>query len=258
MENTSSEPKKFKITGDGSHTLYSEQFNQHYHNLNGAVAESIHIFFKANGLEDALGQREKINILEIGFGTGLNLLLLADQYLSSNAKAKIRYHSIEGFPVTGDTASSLNYAEHLQHPDVAKKLSPIIDSLEKGPNNFEIIPGIESTIFYGLFEKYHPGDLRFDFIFHDAFSPEVNPELWTGNVFMKLLQWSHPESMLSTYCAASKAKGAMAWAGWNVAKAPGALGKREMTVASPTAEPLSHLKRVNEDRLAKRYKEGDF
>ncbi len=258
MNNTTANHQELKITGDGSHTLYSERFNQHYHNPNGAIAESLHVFFEANGLNEDLTQREEINILEIGFGTGLNMLLLADQYLASEANAKIRYHSIEGFPITGETASSLNYLQHLQHPDLGKQLPPIFNSLQKGTNRIEIIPRIEASIFYGLFENYQPGDLQFNFIFHDAFSPEVNPELWTGNVFKKLLQWSNPEAIFTTYCAASKAKGAMAWAGWKVAKAPGALCKREMTVASPSAGPLSHLKRVNEERLARRYAEGDF
>ena len=51
---------------------------------------------------------------------------------------------------------------------------------------------------------------------------------------------------------------ALAKSGWFVAKAPGALGKREMTVASLEKKKISHLKRINEPRLIERYDRGDF
>lgn len=247
-----------KTTDDGSHTLYSERFSQHYHNPNGAVAESRHVFFEQSGLIEALQSDRHLNILEIGFGTGLNLLLLMDYVLQFDSKMEITFHSIEAWPISPETAASLNYGKHLQHAQLTDKLLEIFDSLEKGMNTLQLLPNLEVRIFYGLFDDYNPDNLQTDFIFHDAFSPGVNPDLWTGTVFKKLHAWSHHEAILTTYCAASKAKGAMAWAGWKVAKAPGALGKREMTVASPSAGPLEHLKRVNEERLARRYKEGDF
>jgi tRNA U34 5-methylaminomethyl-2-thiouridine-forming methyltransferase MnmC len=75
---------------------------------------------------------------------------------------------------------------------------------------------------------------------------------------MRLKKYSNPNAMLTTYCAASRARGAMAWAGWHVARAPGALGKREMTIASLNPDGLKEFKRVNEERLAKRYVRDDF
>ena len=247
-----------KETNDGSHTLYSDRFRQHYHNPNGAVAESKHVFFQQNGLMEALVQPRSVNILEIGFGTGLNLLLLMDEYSKNEASTSIRYHSIEAFPISPQKAASLNYSEHLNNTELAQKIPPLFENLQKGLNRFNPLPNIEVAIFFGLFDDYSPDDLKFDFIFHDAFSPAVNPELWTGKVFLKLHQWSKPTAKLATYCAASKARGAMAWADWKVARATGALGKREMTIASPTQQPLKHLKRINEERLARRYEEGDF
>ena len=50
----------------------------------------------------------------------------------------------------------------------------------------------------------------------------------------------------------------MAKASWFVAKTKGALGKREMTVASLNEKKLIHLKRVNELRLIERFDNGDF
>ena len=63
---------KIIITNDGSHSIYSSKFKESYHSLNGSISESQHVFIK-NGLKTV--HKENINILEIGFGTGLNVLL---------------------------------------------------------------------------------------------------------------------------------------------------------------------------------------
>lgn len=246
------------LTRDGSHTLYSPRFQQHYHNPNGAAAESRHVFFETSGLAGALASAEQLHILEIGLGTGLNLLLLMDQYLTAGSSARITYHSIEAFPITGKLAASFNYEEHIRHPELTGKLADLFDSLEPGLNHLDLMPGVQAYIFHGFFEDWQPEEVRADYIFHDAFSPGVNQELWTGDAFKKLKECSSSEVILTTYCAASKARGAMAWAGWYVARARGALGKREMTVASLSADKLEGFKRVNEQRLARRYRQGDF
>lgn len=256
-------PPSVSPTDDGSHTLYSTQFDQHYHNPNGAVAESRHVFFEVNGLLDTLksGNATPIDLLEIGFGTGLNLLLLLDAVRKHAPAAPIRYHTVEAWPIAPDTARQLNYSEHLELPEHQSRdlLSGLFEQLrDEGSLSRQLDGGVQLHVFKGLFEAYDPAGQQYDFIFHDAFSPRVNPELWTGNVFRKLIGWSRPEARLSTYCAASKARGAMAWAGWKVARAPGALGKREMTLASPAPDRLASFKRVNEERLARRYEQDDF
>jgi tRNA U34 5-methylaminomethyl-2-thiouridine-forming methyltransferase MnmC len=246
-------------TRDGSHTVYSSRFDQHYHNPNGAVAESRYVFFEQTGLPDTLNQQQKeITILEIGFGTGLNLMLLLDYYLSSQSKAHIQYYTIEAFPLKTEIAQQFNYENHLIHPEIARKVIALFDDLEEGYNHFTLLDNINVHLFNGFFSDFNPDPVGADYIFHDAFSPDTNPDLWTGEVFKTLARHSHPNAILSTYCAASKVQGAMAWAGWKVAKTQGALGKREMIVASLNEEPIAHLERVNEKRLVRRYEEEDF
>jgi tRNA U34 5-methylaminomethyl-2-thiouridine-forming methyltransferase MnmC len=258
MQPTPPQNPSLKITDDGSHTLYSPRFSQHYHSTKGAVNESRHIFFEQNGLKKALAERSRINILEVGFGSGLNLLLLMDYCLNIETAAQVQYYSIEAYPIPVRTADAMNYDEYVDYPGLAQKLPAIFSQLKSGMNTFSIGDNINLSLFYGLFDAYEPDDLTFDFIFHDAFSPEANPALWSAFVFEKLLAYSNPLAVLTTYCAATKARGAMARAGWYIAQAPGAHGKREMTIASPSAQPLAHLKRLNEKRLAQRYEEGDF
>lgn len=253
-------PKRI-ATGDGSYTLFSPRFNQHYHNPNGAVAESRYLFLEKNGLLDTLslsGPGRPLTVLETGFGTGLNFLLLLDEYIRQAPPPDIDYHSVEAFPLDGATARRLNFGDYLHDPDLAKLLPGIFESAEPGMNRLEPVEGFRLHLFIGPFNAFDPGPLSADFLFHDPFSPGVNGELWTREVFIRLAGWSCPDAILSTYCAATKARGAMASAGWRVAREKGALGKREMTLASLNPEKLTHLKRVNEEILARRYREGDF
>ncbi|WP_421773909.1 tRNA (5-methylaminomethyl-2-thiouridine)(34)-methyltransferase MnmD [Gracilimonas sp.] len=247
-------------TKDGSSTLYSDTFEQFYHNPNGAASESLHVFFETPGLISCLDKADSLTVLEIGFGTGLNFLLLLDILKQKELDIPVNFWSVEAFPVDRSTASEFNFKEHLNHPELNDMLPDIFSELKPGLNEIHPLPNlnVQLNLFYGKFEDFTPGNLQADFIFHDPFSPEVNEELWTDETFKKLAIYSAKDTMLATYCAASKARGAMCASGWKVARSKGALGKREMTVASLSPEMLKNFKRVNEARLAERYLTGDF
>lgn len=247
-------------TKDGSSTLYSQEYDQYYHNPNGAASESLYVFFERSGLFDELENRDEVTILEIGFGTGLNLLLLADHLAKNKLDTHVKFYSVEAFPITPQVAGKLEIGAHISNPEFIASLSEIFSSLNPGMNRFNPFEdlNIDLNLFKGFFNDFSENVLSTDYIFHDAFSPEVNEELWTDSVFRKLADLSHSETLLTTYCAASKARAAMCAAGWYVAKTRGALGKREMTIASRSEDKLSNFKRVNEQRLADRYQKGDF
>lgn len=255
-----SERPDHHITKDGSSTLYSNTYNQYFHNPNGSVSESKYVFFETPKVPKALAQNEKVTILETGFGTGLNFLLLLDYYLSGNCTSKVELHSVEAFPISTDEANKLNYASFSKFTELEPVLKNIFTDLKKGMNIIKPLPDVDVTLFLfiGKFEDYVSEGVQADFFFHDAFSPEVNKELWTPETFQKLKSSANTEAVLSTYCAASKARAAMAVAGWKLAKAKGALGKREMTIASLSENNLTSYKRINEKRLIERFNNGDF
>ncbi len=253
-------PKKpvVSVTGDGSTTLYSPKFDQHYHNPNGAVSESRIVFFETSGLVNTLSETGHFNIFEMGFGTGLNLILLKDYIERESRQINIDFYSVEAFPVDEETAENLEFGDQLSRHNPNRLLQPIFSGLTPGLNRFEITENLTLHLFIGTFDRMPDPKQKIDYLFHDPFSPDVNAELWTPAVFRRLHRFSSPKGVLTTYSAASKARAAMAVAGWKVARAPGALGKREMTIASPDKERLGGFKRVNEERLSVRYHQGDF
>ena len=222
------------ITKDGSSTLYSKKYDQYYHNPNGSVSESKYLFFETPNVVQVLRENKLVTFFETGFGTGLNFLLLLDYYLSNECKSEVHFYSVEAFPVSANLKEGMNVIKPLDEVDITLHL------------------------FIGKFENFKAEKIQADFVFHDAFSPEVNEELWTVSTFEKLKSMAKSDAVLSTYCAASKARAAMAVAGWKLAKAKGALGKREMTLTSLSDEKLTEFKRLNEERLIERFKAGDF
>lgn len=248
-------------TGDGSTTLYSPLFDQHYHNPNGAVAESRHVYFETPGIPDAVSDKSGISILEVGFGTGLNLILLLDYLHKAGLQYPVFFQSIEAFPLDIKTASHLHFGDEIKYLQPGRILTDIFSDLKKGHNRISVSNSVTLDLFIGFFDDmtiFNSPVRQFDFILHDPFSPDVNPDLWTPGVFKKLASAGSDNAVLATYCAASSARAAMAVAGWKVARAPGALGKREMTVASLNPEKLTSFKRVNEKRLIERYHKEDF
>jgi tRNA U34 5-methylaminomethyl-2-thiouridine-forming methyltransferase MnmC len=249
------------VTRDGSHSMYSEQFRQFYHNPNGAYSESLHVFFEQSGLSEKLKNNEAISVFETGFGTGLNALILADLAESFNSSSEICFESVEAWPISASQASELNYSRFCRHAEINTQLPEVFRVLEDNACYSKRTGRIRLTVHKCFFDDLSDEKLlhpKYTHIFHDPFSPEVNRELWMPEVFSKLRTWSNPDVVLSTYCAAVPARAAMAVAGWKVAKAAGALGKREMTLASPDESILSGLKRINEIRLSERWENGEF
>ncbi|MFY7862237.1 MAG: hypothetical protein ACOVP5_08400, partial [Chitinophagales bacterium] len=101
-------------TKDNSPTLYSEQFDQTYHSIYGAVQESEHVFI-ANGL-DAKKDLNTISIFEMGYGTGINAMLSL-QYAQKYSKELI-YVTIEKFPIDSIIYAGLKFENHQMSLDL--------------------------------------------------------------------------------------------------------------------------------------------
>ena len=74
-------------TLDGSTTIRLPEWDECYHSKHGAIQEAKHVFIK-NGLN--LINDYEINILELGFGTGLNVLVTINEYLKTDKNHSIK------------------------------------------------------------------------------------------------------------------------------------------------------------------------
>ena len=84
-------------TLDGSTTIHIADWEECYHSKHGAIQEAQHVFIK-NGL--SLFQNQKITILEIGFGTGLNAFITLLE--AKKMQQTIDYVGVEAYPISAD------------------------------------------------------------------------------------------------------------------------------------------------------------
>lgn len=213
---------KLLLTADGSHSLHSEKFNALYHSSHGAIQESNHVFIQSGLVEKAKSSGE-LNILEMGFGTGLNLLLT--HIFNEDKNLSIHYDTIEAFPIHVDTARTLNYCTSLNRPDLESLF------LELHTSKWDIHHQLAKNLSYRkLHTKLEEANLdqKYDLIYYDAFAPLTQEELWTPEIFQHLARFLNPSALLVSYCAKGSFKRALLSAGFSIEKIPGPPGKREM------------------------------
>ena len=211
--------RELKITEDGSHTFYMPDLDEHYHSTHGAIQESMHVFLNA-GFHFC--EKDPIHILEIGFGTGLNCFLTLIEAQKSNRK--VVYHSIELYPIDKEQIENLNYADQInyQNKEVFKQLHQA-----EWNKSIEITPNFTLQKLQGDLREYQfPG--KYDLVYFDAFAPDVQPELWTQDIFEKIYQSTNSNAILTTYSTKGIVKRALRASGFEVKRLPGPPGKREM------------------------------
>ncbi|MEO1516471.1 MAG: tRNA (5-methylaminomethyl-2-thiouridine)(34)-methyltransferase MnmD [Bacteroidota bacterium] len=213
-------------TGDGSHSIFSEIFGSTYHSKYGAIQESQHVFIDAALRIKAVIQQQ-IDLLEIGFGTGLNAYMTLLEAQKRNLD--ITYTAIEAFPISMENVRQLNYTQqigteadallfeqmHLQDWGQRERLNEHF-SLHKIQDNFENMSFVD----------------QFDIIYFDAFAPNIQPHLWEEPLLQIMYDALREDGILTTYCAKGIFKRRLKSIGFVVESIPGPPGKREMTRAS--------------------------
>jgi tRNA U34 5-methylaminomethyl-2-thiouridine-forming methyltransferase MnmC len=213
---------KIIATNDGSSSLYNEELDETYHSRHGAVQESAYVFIE-QGLRFLLTRHkpQPVSILEVGFGTGLNVLLTLYEALQGGTQ--INYTSLETFPISEEVWTKLNY------PDPQQLFSKIHQSpwgqWSELNSNFRL-KKINNEV---QNEAFMPGD--FDLIYFDAFAPNKQPEMWELPVLAKIVDAMKPGAVFVTYCAKGQLKRDLKSLELNVESLPGPPGKREMVRA---------------------------
>jgi tRNA U34 5-methylaminomethyl-2-thiouridine-forming methyltransferase MnmC len=209
-------------TGDGSDTLYVPFLDEHYHSVHGAIGESEHIFIRA-GFHPFIGN-DALTLLEVGFGTGLNVLLTA---LAADAsQCFIRYYTLEKFPLSAEILRRINYPA-LLGSRAADLFRAIHESAWGMP--LRISPMMELVKVREDFVTASLSEIPFcNLVYYDAFSPEKQPEMWNQMLFRKLFDRMEEGGIFVTYCAKGSVRRSLQWAGFRVERLPGPPGKREI------------------------------
>ena len=213
---------RIEKTLDGTDTIFSDKIGETFHSIKGALSESEHIFIK-NGLAHC--NKANINVLEIGFGTGLNALCSLSWAINNNKK--IFFSTIELFPLKEEIYSKLNYCDTIGYKAEFRAIHQIEWDKATEINQHFSIQKLKQD-FHTITELPD-----FDVCFFDAFSPERQPEMWTEERFYLLYKSARKGAILTTYCSKGEVRRRMQRAGFCVERLEGPIGgKREILRAT--------------------------
>lgn len=210
--------------------LRSDQFDDVYFSAEDGLAETRHVFLAGNDLPQAWADRADFTILEMGFGTGLNILVAAQEF-AHTAKPSQHLHliSVEKYPlaVPDIRAALMRWADVLQpFLDVMLMQYPLRVG---GWYRINLAANIHLTL---IFDDVHCAlpelDACVDAFFLDGFAPAKNPEMWTPQILDQLGRLAAKGARFATFTAARAVRDGLAQAGFSVEKTKGFGRKRDM------------------------------
>ncbi len=213
------EKPELVLTEDGSHTLRHQSLKELYHSHYGAIQESQHVFIQ-EGLNHL--NLEKVKILEVGFGSGLNALLTA---LEANERKQIDYLGLDKYPIKEEFWKKLNYPKLIEDERAKSTFQKICEAEwdEPGSINPNFILEKREVDFF----KYRAHRLN-DVIYFDAFAPTIQPDLWEPEILNEMFKSLRRGGILVTYCSKGSFQRNLKACGFRLEKIPGPPGKREM------------------------------
>lgn len=220
--------REVKLTNDGSKTLFINDLNEGYHSHHGALQEAKHVFID-NGLK--LINNYEINILELGFGTGLNVLVTIDEFLKTDKSHAIHYFSLEKYPVLLTEVQELNY-DSLFDNNFLTEINQKIHEAEWN-KSVEIVPNFFLTkIEADFFQLKNIVLPEIDLVYFDCFGARVQPDLWEKPLFEMVADKMKKNGLLTTYASKGSVRRILQELNFEVEKRPGPPGKREMINAT--------------------------
>lgn len=240
------------VTGDGSYSLQDSSFNEQMHTKHGAYKESVYKHIIPSKITEI--KKDAINILDIGFGAGYNILSTCEMLYG---KKKLNIISFEY------DNSAVPKLKEIQFGDKRDEFyEKIIQAIEHGKFTSSLL-NIE--IHYGdarksirTIEKPEDG---FDAVFHDPFSPNKNCELWTYEFFKRIYDLISKNGMLTTYSSAPQIRMALLECGFFVGKSKNKAFIKDGTVASKNKVLIKNPLDKNvliEKKFAKSYRDPDL
>ncbi len=213
-------------TADGTPTLYHPTYKQHFHTLAGAGSEAEKKFSEPSGLIDRLqvaaGENRPVRLLDIGFGLGGNAFA-AIGCAEQVPDGRLEIVSLENDERTLRAAITLYPAGSWQRNVLETLLS----------EHCAVYKNVQIKLMLddGRISVQNLPEGHFDLVWLDAFSPDVNPELWSWQFLKACFKCMKDNALLLTYSSAPGVRGALQKVGFVVGETPSFGRKRGGTAA---------------------------
>lgn len=231
---------------------YSEAFGDIYH-APDAAQEVARVFLAPSGLTpdsptSRLKPGARLTIGELGFGSGLNVVVAAEAALA--AGAHLHVVSFESMPIGARDFAELARRRSAQHP-LYHPLAAALPPLVAGWHERTLANGrIRLTLYYGdaatgLAELASRPCAALDAWFLDGFAPDRNPAMWSPAVFTALAALSASGTTVATFTAAGRVRRGLTEVGFNMRRVDQRPHKRESLagIFQPTGRTLDRAPR---------------
>lgn len=225
-------PAQIDFAGDPGAPPRSPLFDDIYHPRVGALAQARHVFLQGNGLPQRWAGRADFVVLEIGFGLGNNFLATWDAWRRDPRRCRrLHYVALELHPPSGHDLARAHAASELA--DLAALLRQAWPPLTANLHAMDFERGaLRLSLALGDAQACLPAlRLAADAIYLDGFAPDRNPRLWEPRCFKAIGRLAAPGATASTWSVASAVRGGLVSAGFELMRAAGIGGKREITLA---------------------------
>jgi len=203
-----------------------------YHSASGALPQAWHVFMTGCGLPKAWEGARIWNVLETGFGLGLNFLALREaSRLDPRAPDRLRFVSVEAHPVDAD---DIRRAGGLNGAAIAASASELADrwprplrqdiclDFDGGRVQLQVLVGDAGDRIRDLLAD----GFEADSIFLDGFSPDRNPAMWSRQALAAVAACARPGSRLATWTVAREVRTALDDLGFSLQRCEGLPPKR--------------------------------
>lgn len=207
-------------------------FGDVYHPRVGALEQARHVFLRGNGLPERWRGRERFVMLETGFGLGNNFLATWDAWRGDAARCRqLVFASVERHPPTRADLGRAQAASAL--PRLAAELVTAWPPLVHGLHAIDFDGGrVRLLLAFGDVAQWLPQlSLQADAILLDGFAPARNPAMWEPRVLKAIGRRAAPGATAATWSVARDLREGLVGAGFEVERAHGIGGKREITQA---------------------------
>lgn len=206
----------------------NRDFGDSYYSKSGGLDETKEVFINACRLKEKIKNQDLIIIGELGFGTGLNFLVVYDLWRKiKRPNGILHFYTFEKFLMRKEEAQKALS----KWPELSELTQELIDNWPIHKTGCERIwfnNNIALNIIIGdanetiLEQNFHA-----DAWFLDGFAPRSNQDLWNIELFSNIKKLCKPNARLGTYSVAQIVRNSLEVNGFNFQKCKGFGTKRE-------------------------------
>lgn len=198
------------ITNDGSLSLKSTFYKESFHSSSGAKKEALEKFIFPSDI-DRFALKKELRVLDLCLGLGYNSACLFEEAFKTPITLDWWGIEIDKRPL----ATALNNS--LFKESWTLFVLEILKSINSS-SKWEHLKSQGKVLWGDARNKIFavPKSIHFDLIFHDAFSPNKCPQLWSEEFLFNLVEKLAPGGRLITYSSSAAIRASLKRAGLEI------------------------------------------